>query len=68
MSERMAQGSNNQNLRQISALRSEIIATRTDTRQTNFYFMSSADIVKQSWKFVKNKKFKNFDRKNGPQI
>ncbi len=41
-------GSNNQNLKEIRALGSETIATRTDWRRTNFDFMSSADIVKPS--------------------
>ncbi len=48
-------GSHNQNLKEIRALGSEIIATQTngrhtmdDRRRTNFDFMSSADIVKQS--------------------
>ncbi len=47
-------GSNNQNLKEIRALGSEIIATRTEGRMTdgrttdNVHFMSSADIVKQS--------------------
>ncbi len=50
----MSQGENNQILKEICALGSKIIATRTDERWTdgrgwtNFYFMSSADIVKQS--------------------
>ena len=40
-------GSNNQNLKEIRALGSEIIATQTTDigRQTNFDFLSSADIV-----------------------
>ncbi len=47
-------GSNNQNLKEIRTLSSEIIATWTDVRRTddrrltNCDFMSSADIVKQS--------------------
>ena len=42
-------GSNNQNLKETHALGSDIIATQMmdDGRQTNFDFMSSADIVKQ---------------------
>ncbi len=39
---------NNQNLKEIRALGSEIIATQTDRRRTNFDFMSSADIIEQS--------------------
>ena len=46
-------GSNNKNLKEIRASGSEMIAIRTDGRRTdgrrtNFDFMSSADIVKQS--------------------
>ena len=50
----MAQGKPKQNLKEVRALISEIIATRTDGRRTddrrgtNCDFMSSADIVKQS--------------------
>ncbi len=42
-------GSNSQHMKEIRALGSEIIATlTTDGRWTNFDFMSSADIFKQS--------------------
>ncbi len=47
----MAQRSNNQNLKEIHAIGSEIIVATdgtTDERRANFDFMSSADIVKQS--------------------
>ncbi len=44
----MAQGKPQPKFEEISALGSEIIATQTDGRQTNFDVMSSADIVKQS--------------------
>ncbi len=40
-------GSHNENLKEIHAIGSEIIDA-TDGRRTNFDFMSSADIVKQS--------------------
>ncbi len=48
----MAQGKQQQeNLKEISALGSEIIVSRKDDgRRTNCDFMSSADIVKQSEK------------------
>ncbi len=41
-------GSNNQKLKEINALGSEIIATRTDRRRTKSHTIGSADIVKQS--------------------
>ena len=47
--ERMTQGKQQPKIREIRALGSEITAPRTDDeRRTNFDFMSSADIVKQS--------------------
>ena len=53
MSEHLAPGSNNQNLKEIHELGSEIIATQTYGQRTNCDFMSSADIVnmvKQNYK------------------
>ncbi len=49
----MARGSHNQNLKEIHELASEIIDPQTDVRtddgrQTDFDFMSSADIVKKN--------------------
>ncbi len=48
----MAQGKPQLNMKEIHTITSEIIDTtdgrRTDGRRTNFDFMSSADIVKQS--------------------
>ncbi len=44
----MVPGKQQPKLKQIRALGSEIIATRTDDGRTNLDFMSSADIVKQS--------------------
>ncbi len=44
-------GSNNQNLKEIRALRSEIIATPTDGRRTNFDVMTFADSQAQLKRF-----------------